>query len=212
MRLLLFFISFLFSAIFYIFHSLSLWLNIFWEEIYNKIYFNSLSWNLLIESFVFFLIWMILTFYFSPLNWEKTLLINKNRVFYFLFYISLIALIYFGNFYLSRIIVSIIFIFIFWDICFNFLSNLNILKSQKNNLRYFWLILNYISTWVWLIYFYLNEFSIYIFLILIFNIFFNINVHKKYINYISLLFSIFISCFLMCFLFLKLYDFYIVWL
>jgi len=210
MRLLLFFISFLFSFIFYIFHSLSLWLNIFWENIYNKSEFNSLSWNLLIESFIFFLIWMLFVFYFSPLNWEKSLLVNKKRVFYFVFYIFFWSLIYFWNFYYDKIIIAWITIFIFWDICFNLFSNLNIFKPQKNNLRYFGLILNYISTLIWFIYFYLEWFSLFLFSIFIFNIFFNIDVHKKYINYISLLFSIFISCFLMYFLFLELYEIYII--
>ncbi len=62
MNILLFLISIIFWSIFYLFYLISDWSNI---------YFNSLSWNLLIESVSFILIWFFAFIWFSNFNIEK---------------------------------------------------------------------------------------------------------------------------------------------
>lgn len=195
MRLLLFFVSFLFSFLFYVFHSLSLWLNIFWWEIYNEISIESLSWNLLIESSIFFLIGVIFVFYFTPNwdKWENPVFKNKKKFFYIIFYILSLLLFYLWRLFIDSILIINIVIFVIWDLFFNIFSNIKVFENQKNNLRYAWLILNYIAIILWLYNLYFSDFSIFIYLILVFSIIFNVNIHFKYTNYISLLFSILTS-------------------
>jgi len=159
MRLLLFFISWIFSLIFYIFHSLSYWMNIFWDKISNRIFIESLSWNLIVESFLFLLIGMFFSFYFSPLNWEKSLIVNKKRILYFIYFLFLFTYIYFIESLSNSYILIIFILFLFWDFCFNTFSNLNTFHKQKINLRIFWLILNYLTIIFWITYIFLEEFS-----------------------------------------------------
>lgn len=210
MRLLLFFISLLFSFIFYAFYFLWKGLNIFWNKVFNSTQIDSFSWNLLIESFIFFIIWIIFVFYFTPQNSEKKIKLKKEKLLYIWFYIIFFSIIYILKIPYDNYIFIIIVIFLFWDMCFNLISWLSIFKKQKNNLKYFWLILNYLSIFLWLYYLYISWFSLYIFCMLFFSIIFNLYIHKNYTNYISLLFSIFVSIILIYFLFLELYNLYII--
>lgn len=211
MKFLLFFVSFIFSIIFYVFHGLSKWRDVFWDRISNSIKLESFSSNLLIESFIFLLIGIIFLYLFSEFkNKGQTKLVEyKTEIFYFIFYIIFIFYIYFFNKILDLFILSIIISFVFSDILFNHLSNISALDKQKINLKYFWLILNYISWLLSMYYIFINDIVFIPLSILIFNIFFNILVHKKYTNYISLLFSGIIILFLFYSLFFSLFEIYI---
>ncbi len=71
MNILLCLISFIFSFIFFIFHRLSVWERFLWwhqTQIHN---FTSISWNLIIESVIFWILGVILALYFSWLNFLK---------------------------------------------------------------------------------------------------------------------------------------------
>lgn len=208
MRLLLFLVSFLFSIIFYWFYNLTQWKNILWNEMY-KLSLDSISWNLLIETIIFLSIWIIFIFYFTPLNTDKALWVNKTSFFYFIFYTFLLTPIFFSIISLNFIIWIFIFIFIFWDILFSYLSNLEKFSSDKLKFRFLGLIVNYLSAILSTFYIFILDFSYYLFLIILFSIFFNIEIHKRYTNYPSLFLSIILIILLIYYLFLKLYDFYI---
>ena len=234
MKFLLFFISIVFSFIFYIFYGLSVWKDIFWKDIYNQVNLYSISWNLLIESFIFFLIWIIFLYYFSFFYKEKKELNNNNnnnleknidfnkenksilnykyKILYFIFYIIFVYILYFLNFSLDYILLVWIIIFIFSDILFNHISNIKSLSDKKIKIRVVWLLLNYISSLI-LIYFLLNnDINLMATFILLFNVVFNFLVHKNFKNYISLLISIFLTVFLFYILYFWLFGLYILYI
>lgn len=200
MRFTLFIISVLFSYIFYEFYIFSSWKNIFSEKLLNPTQLETLTWNLLLETFLFLIFWVLFVIYFSPLKKEK---INNNKTFYILFYLIFLFLFFFKIYYLDNFIIFAILFFLFWDLSFNFLSKLEFFTEQKKNLRYFWLVLNYISSLVSIFYILNIRFSIFLFLILIFSMFFNFFIHKKYTNYVSLFLSIWILIFLLYFFIFK---------
>jgi hypothetical protein len=196
MRLLLFLVSCIFSLVFYGFYLLSNWDKIFWENL--KIW--EISWisgNLLIESIVFLALWIVFIIFFSPLN-KDSKNIDKKMVYNILFYIFLLFPLYFGIFWkIDKIIITLIILFVFWDISFRILSNIPDFEWQKTKLRYFWLTLNYLISISALCYLFLLDFSYYLFLICIFSAIFNFQIHKNYWNYISLTISVIIAILLL---------------
>jgi hypothetical protein len=214
MKFLLFFVSFIFSIIFYTFHWLSKWKDIFWENISNTFPLLSFSWNLLIESFIFIFIGIIFLYLFSDFKNKGSIKLEsyKTEIIYFLFYIFFIFYIYFLNSTININLIIIIISFILSDILFNHLSNISSLIKYKSKFRYLWLIINYIATWLSVFYIYKNWVNFIPLAILIFNITFNILVHKKYTNYISLLISILIILFLLYSLFFSLFELYILYI
>ena len=205
MRLLLFFVSFIFSFIFYSFYLLTKWKNFLGEQAFYNLKIESLSSNLLIESIFFLVIWFIFIVYFTSYK-ENKIQNFYNKILYLLYYFLLITPFYLSFFKPDFIIFTFIIIFIFWDLIFNYISNLNYFKFEKVKLRYFWLILNYLVFISSLVYIFIVEFSYYIILIIIYSIFFNYFIHKKYSNYISLFLSILWFLLLIYFLFLKIYK------
>lgn len=200
MRFILFTISVLFSYVFYEFYIFSSWKNIFSEKLLNPTQLETLTWNLLLETFLFLIFWILFIIYFSPLKKEK---IDNNKTFYILFYLIFLFLFFFKIYYLDNFIIFAIILFLFWDLSFNFISKIEFFAEQKKNLRYFWLVLNYISSLVSIFYILNIKFSIFLFLILIFSLFFNFFIHKKYTNYVSLFLSIWILIFLLYFFIFK---------
>lgn len=211
MKFLLFFVSVVFSYIFYIFYNLWKWVDIFWSKINNPYEIQSLSWNLLIESFIFFLLWIIFLYTFSNLKNTKTDKIKnlKIEVFYFLFYINIVFFVFFYSNNINFFLFTILFLFIIGDMLFNHVSNISSLSIHKIKLRYIWLITNYITSLLLIFYTIKNWLSIIPFYLFIFNIIFNILVHKKYTNYISLIVSILIWLFLLYNLFFSLFKLYL---
>lgn len=211
MKFLLFFVSFIFSLIFYVFHNLTIWKDILWNSISNSVELLSLSSNLLIESFIFLLIGIFFIYLFSDFKnkWNTKLINYKLEIAYFLFYIYFISYIYFFNNWININILLIIIIFILSDISFNYISNIKSLEKFIIKFRYLWLILNYISSLLSIYYISINGLEVVLLVILIFNIIFNFLIHKKYINYISLLFSILVILFLLYNLYLFIFELYI---
>ncbi len=215
MKFLLFFVSGIFSFIFYIFYCLSIWKDIFLNTIFNSVYLNSFSWSLLIESVIFFLIGIFFVIIFS----EKKVVIkkipisfNNNLVSHIIFYYILWIYSYFNKDIFNFILIINILLFIISDLLFNYFSNLNSLNKNKISIRILWLILNYISSFISVYYILNNDIYLVSILILIFNIIFNINVHKKYTNYISLLISILSIGFLFYILYFWLFELYILYI
>ena len=68
MNLLLFFVSSIFSFIFYFFYTRSLWKDVFLNDTFVQSNINSLTGNLFIESFLFLVIWVVLYLSFSSLD------------------------------------------------------------------------------------------------------------------------------------------------
>ncbi len=219
MRLLLFFVSSLFSFIFYSFYNLNNWKTILWNDRYAielESIFNYLgleTWiSLLFLSVLFLTIAITFVIYFSPLKISENTnkyKIDKSILYYSLFYILLITPLYFGFFNYDLLIIFFIILFIIWDFSFNHLPKLPFLKKYELDLKYFWLILNYLIWISSLFYIYIIEFSYYLFFIVLFLIFFNYQVHKNYINYISLVYSLFIATLLFLYFILKIIDLYI---
>lgn len=211
MKFLLFFVSILFSFIFYVFHSLSQGRDIFWEKISNSYIFESFSWNLLIESFSFVLIGVIFVYLFSSLKekWAFKLKSYKTEIMYFLFYIFLIFYIYFYFFTkdLNIYLLVLIILFIVWDVIFNHISGIKQLSPYKIKLRYFWLFTNYVVSYFSIFYIYKYWIAYIPVSILLFSIFFNFLVHKKFKNYISLFNSIIFIWFLSYSLYFFLYKY-----
>ena len=191
MKFLLFFVSFIFSVIFYVFYWLSQWKSIFWDQIFNQVEFQSLSGNLLIESFIFFIIWILFVYLFSDFQWKwsQKLLSHKSEVLYLFFYLFWVSYLYFFNnnfdFWTWAILAS----FLLSDIVFNHLSYLSFLHKYTIKLRYGWLIVSYISICLWIYYIYFIDQSFFVYYLLLFFLVFHFWVHKKFTNYISLLFS-----------------------
>jgi len=220
MKFLLFFISLVFSIIFYIFYNLSIWKDIFWNEISNSVKLVSISNNLLIESFIFFFIWIVFLYKFSDFR-KKTeekiindskILNYKYEILYFIFYSIFIYILYFLNFSVDSILLLSIILFVTSDLLFNHISNSKIFIKNKINIRIIWLILNYFSSLISVFYILNNENYLISVLILLYNIVFNILIHKKYTNYISLLFSILSIGFLFYILYLQLFELYILYI
>ena len=214
MKFLLFFISLVYSIIFYTFYNLSKWKDVFWNRINNFVELQSISWNLLIESFIFLLIGIIFLYFFSSLKskWQKKIENYKIEILYFLFYSISIFYIYFFNNWLDDFSILIIILFILSDLIFNHLSNIKYLYKNKVFLKYLWLILNYIVSTLSIYYIYDNWIYFIPFFILIFSILFNFLVHKRFTNYISLFISILIILFLFYSLFFSLFELYILYI
>jgi len=214
MKFLLFFISLVFSIIFYIFNNLSYWRDIFWKKISNSVNLESFSNNLLIESFIFIFIWIVFLYIFSwtKNKWESRILNYKYEILYFIFYIIFVTNLYFLNFQIDYIILLAIIFFILSDVLFNHLSNIKAFSNNKSNIRYTWLFLNYFSIGVSFYYIFQYWLTVELALILVFNIFFNYLIHKKYINYISLFISILIILFLFYSLYFWLFELYILYI
>jgi len=214
MKFLLFFVSTLFSLIFYTFYNLTLWKNLLWKEIQNKVSLDSFSWNLLIESFLFFFIWIIFIYAFSGFNSKKQtkIITNKLEILYFIYYSIFIFYIFFLNSWLNFFSISLILLLIISDILFNHLSNFHRFINFKIIFRYVWLIINYIITFISIYYIYKNWLSFIPFYILFYNIIFNFIVHKKFTNYISLFVSIIACLFLIISFCFFIYDIFITYI
>ena len=71
MNFLLFFVTFIFGIIFYIFYKANIWWDFLWFKFENSLFLDSISWNILIESISFFIIAFFLFLWFSNYNFRK---------------------------------------------------------------------------------------------------------------------------------------------
>ncbi len=216
MKFLLFFVSIFFSFVFYVFYSLWEWRTVLWEqititqewtwtweviEVVQTIDFDTISWNLLIESFIFIFIGIIFLYIFSDIKYNKSnkpskIGAYKIEILYLLFYIIGVFYIFFFNKEYSLLFISSFLIFFISDILFNHVSNIKKIETKKLIIRYVSLILNYISSIIIIFATIISWIYFIAIWIIIFNIFFNIYIHKNYNNIISLLISIVLIWFL----------------
>ena len=211
MKFLLFIVSIIFSIIFYIFHNLTIWKDIFLNNISNTVNLLSFTSNLLFESFIFVLISIFFLYLFSDFKykWINKLNTYKIEISYFIFYIYFLFNIYFFDNWIDYKALIIIITFILSDLLFNHISNIKLLINNHKYIRYLWLFINYTSSLLSVLYIIFISFNFIIILILIFNIVFNFLLHKKYVNYISLINSILIILFLFYYLYNFIFELYI---
>lgn len=149
-----------------------------------------------INSFLILLIFPTLLYFDKQItkkeNFDVPLIVNFSLyifwafLFYFYFYI-----------FHQNIIFWISFISTFFGmIWFEILPKINFLKKDKITLRYIWIIWTYLWIIFGMIYLWFYKFSLAIFMILLLQWLYNIFIHKKYINYISLFFWIFLIIYL----------------
>lgn len=135
MSFLLFFISILFSSIFYFFYVLSKKEIVFSALDFPVNQFVSLSWNLLIESWFFFIIWIIFLIIFTSfLNKKKDVLYNpyvfnffKNNFNKILYYVGFIL--FYSSLYIILKDLSFKFSYIIFIINILILSSFYITKK-----------------------------------------------------------------------------------
>ena len=189
MRFLLVLISFIFSFIFYLFD-----IKIVWESIFFA------HWTI---SLIFFIVLILFFIYFSDFkkNKEKTqinfkellkLLCDNIITLVFLLIFPLWLHYIFNILWLNYYFMSLIYFIL--SISFYFLLiNIKYLKNKKDfriTVKYLSLIFVYLSTVFWILYTIKNEENYLIYFILFCSICFNLFIHFKFKNFISLFFSI----------------------
>jgi len=149
-----------------------------------------------INSFLILLIFLTLLYFDKQItkkeNFDVPLVAN------FSVYIFWVFLFYF-YFYIfhQNIIFWISFISTFFGmIWFEVLPKINFLKEDKITLRYIWIIWTYLWIIFGMIYLWFYKFSLAIFIILFLQSVYNIFIHRKYINYVSLFFWILLIIYL----------------
>lgn len=207
MRLLLFFICMLFSGIFYVANHINSWKKLFWYT-FDRIRLESFTWNLMIESFIFLALGIFFVFYFTP-NLKVDFIFEKVekyfKYYYFWYFILFWILLFSWKIFYDMFVLFWIIFFIFSNISFYLVSNLEYFREQKENLRYFWLFLNFASSFISIYYIFNFEFSLLLILVLIFNLFFYYSIFKKYWNIACLWAYYVIIIFCLLFLILKIY-------
>lgn len=149
-----------------------------------------------INSFLILLIFPTLLYYDKKI--EKKDYFDNAILIHFSFYVFAVFLFYLYFYLLHQNLtfwISFISTF-FWMIWFEILPKINFLKKDKITLRYIWISLTYIWIIFWITYLWFFDFSLIIFLILILQAIYNIFIHRKYVNYISLFLSIFLLIYL----------------
>lgn len=146
---------------------------------------NYFNWIDLLNSFLVLLIFPTIL-YVDKKVWNKdsfdeVVLVHFSTYIFvvFLFYL------YFYVFHQNLIFWTSFIATFFWMIWFEILPKINLLKKEKITLRYIWIIFTYIWIIFWIIYISINH-SLIILFILLLQSFYNLFIHKKYSNYISL--------------------------
>lgn len=138
-----------------------------------------------INSFLILLIFPTLLYYDRKI--QKKDYFDTTVLIHFSFYIFIFFLFYF-YFYLlhQNLIFWISFVStFFWILWFEILPKMNFLKKDKITLRYIWIFFTYIWILFWIVYL-IFDYSLVILLILLLQTFYNLFIHKKYTNYVSL--------------------------
>lgn len=227
------FLLFIVSVIFYIvFYFLYLSANnksfLFYDFSWN-FYFPSLSWNLIIESFLFIALGIIFYIYFSDLfsrkdNTDKikeedindikkeSIIFNSLLGFFkkyaftifFTLVISTIIIYFSYNFLSKQIIFYLFYIFLLFSVLVYFyLTSLDFFKNYILKLRVISIFFSYFSILFWFLYLIILGPSWGLILSLFYLCFFNFYIHNKFENYISFFIWIFTLNFLVYFFYYK---------
>jgi hypothetical protein len=196
MRFLLVAITLIFSFIFFLFYTASLWKNIFFQPSDNFFFWKSLFWEMWITAIIFLIITILLFFYFKSKLSDKVEINRPVQNINFIKYLLITILIYLFIFILFFIFnidyYWIIFAFslgiwIYFISKYLFYHHL-ISKNNYISSNIFSILSWYWASLLWLLYInYIQEDLLFL-LILVFIWFFHIYTHVKYENIISLLF------------------------
>ncbi len=209
-------ISIVFSLIFLFFYLSNENKTILDYSFENNIYFESLFWNPILEAIGFSLVWFFLYIYLTWIffkikkepenkkeeeNKKNEFLSKYKKEVLFGFFILLVAffLFYFAYTYLYKnIIFYLVFILSFFSgAIFFYLTKLERFRDKIILLRIISIILSYISIFLIIIYIIKYPLDIYIVLISLYLWLFNLFIHLKFENYISLIFWIITLIFLL---------------
>jgi len=214
MRLLLFFISILFSFIFYVFYLYSIWKNIFLDKLDVFYNIDVFSTNLIYEAIVFFVIWILFFVYLTDFKKEKELIKNKHKINFLInkevfklnfltttllliSVLSFIGISYILKYFITSIYLVLFYLwFIYHIIFFFFLTKVKIFIFYKKILKIISLLFLYISSISWAYFLFNNDLNYLILWTIVYSISFNLRIHFKYSNIISLFFWIFWIIFL----------------
>ena len=149
----------------------------------------------------------ILTFFILSISSEKYILKTSGSDKGLLVYLCIYSFL-FISFYLSYIFESISLIFsltgfLFFLLIFSVLVKIHFFQNSRKLLKYLGLIFLYISSLFGMMYTMKNGINILVFLIIAYGIAFNVDVHNRFQNYISLCFAFLGSFFLIYFIFFK---------
>ena len=149
----------------------------------------------------------ILAFFLLSISWDRYILKSSDSDKWLLIYLFIYGFL-FISFYLHYFIESVSFIFslisfLFFLGIFLWAIKIRFFQSSRRLLKYLGLIFLYVSCIFWLVYTLWAGLNIFIFLIIAYGIAFNLDVHNKYQNYISLFFAFLGGFFLIYFLFFR---------
>lgn len=176
------------SVIFSLFYGV----NYFFIILSDNNYFNYID---LLNGFLILCIFPILLYYEKNLlkkqNFDHSLLVHFSLyifsfiLFYFYYYL------FHQNLLFWMSVISTL----LWIIWFEYLPKIKLFERDKITLRYIGIIFTYIGIILWIIYQFF-WFSFVLFATLLLQAGYNIFIHKKYTNYISLVLWIFVSLYL----------------
>ena len=149
----------------------------------------------------------ILTFFVLSISGDKYILRNTDSDKGLLIYLFIYGFL-FVSFYLHYFLPNISFIFsltgfFFFLLIFSFVIKIPFFQNNRKLLKYLGLIFLYLSCLFAIVFSIRHGMNIFIFLIIAYWVAFNLDVHNKYQNYISLCFSFLGSFFLIYFLFFR---------
>lgn len=198
MRFLLVFISLVFSFIFLLFYTASLWKNILFQQNDNFFFWKSLFWEMWISPLIFLWITLLLFVYFKAKLSIKEEKINKRPVLNIdfityilstiLIYLVIWIILFIFNINLYFIIFAFtwgIWIYFIWKYLF---YHRKISKEIYVSLNIFSIFSWYLASILGLLYILFIQEDLLFLLILVFVWFFHVYIHVTYENVISLLF------------------------
>ena len=149
----------------------------------------------------------ILTFFVLSISGDKYILRNSDSDKWLLIYLFVYGFL-FVSFYLHYFIGSISFIFsltsfLFFLLIFSLALKVSFFQNNRRLLKYLGLLFLYVSSIFAIIFTFKNGMNIFIFLIIAYAVVFNLDVHKRFQNYVSLSFAFLGSFFLVYFLFFR---------
>jgi hypothetical protein len=198
MRFLLVFISLIFSFIFLLFYTASLWKNIFFQQNDNFFFWKSLFWEMWISPLIFLWITVLLFVYFKAKLSNKEEKINNRPVHNIdfityilstiLIYLVIWILLFIFNINLYFIIFAFtlgIWVYFIWKYLF---YHRRVSKDIYVSLNIFSILSWYLASVLGLWYILFIQEDLLFLLILVFVWFFHVYIHVTYENIISLLF------------------------
>ena len=207
MRFLLTIVSLIFSGIFFLLYISEDSKKIAWGIDLTSNSIQTFSPEIFFFSVCFFIVWIIFFVYFSNFTQQNLEVIKTEKYIWKVIFVVYALIIYFfiDMLYDNILLFILVLLFLISSFIFNFFL---FIPRYRKLLKYIGLFSLYISTILSAKYLY-GGFNIIPFIILLYSSVFNFFFHKKYINYVSLTFSILSVLFLIYFLSFFLFELYI---